>query len=289
MNIFVPKNNRVLIVVQLKGGLGNQMFQYAAGRCLSILHKVPLALDKGSYGPRQAAMYALDGLRVNAVEAGPEMIPKPGFFAKAFNRLAPVSMRRIFRETSLDFNPDFFSVKPPVYLKGYWQSWKYFEPQAGQIRKDFAFNIDFPAAVTAKAAELRAGESVALHFRRGDYTDPATASFHGACGPTYYEAAVKRFPGALFYIFTNDPAWVKNNLPAGISYEILSGSLTHTQYEDLFLMSRCRHQVIANSSFSWWAAWLNDYAEKQVVAPLKWYAKEDLNVQHLVPPEWQRI
>lgn len=289
MNIFVPKNYRALIVVQLKGGLGNQMFQYAAGRCLSVLHKVPLALDKGSYEPRQAGMYGLGGLSVDALEATPGMIPRPGFAEKVINRLAPVPMRRIFKESSLEFDPDFFKIKPPVYLKGYWQSWKYFEPVKDVIRQDFRFSAGFSETIMAKAAALRETESVAVHFRRGDYTNPGTASFHGACEPAYYEAAVKRFPGATFYIFTNDPEWVKNNLPAGISYEIPSGSLTHTQYEDLFLMSQCRHQVIANSSFSWWAAWLNGYAQKQVVAPLKWYAREDLNVQHLVPPGWQRI
>ncbi|RPD41912.1 alpha-1,2-fucosyltransferase [Chitinophaga barathri] len=273
----------------MKGGLGNQMFQYAAGRCLSVMNKVPLALDKGSYEPRQADMYGLGGLNVDALEATPEMIPQPGFIGKVINRLAPVPMRRIFKESSLEFDPLFFKVKPPVYLKGYWQSWKYFEPVKHLIRQDFQFSIRFSENIMAKAAELRSKESVAVHFRRGDYTNSEAASFHGACGPAYYEEAVKRFPGATFCIFTNDPAWVKDNLPAGISYEILSGSLTHTQYEDLFLMSQCRHQVIANSSFSWWAAWLNDYEGRQVVAPLKWYATEELNVHNLVPSDWQRI
>ncbi|MGN7722714.1 alpha-1,2-fucosyltransferase [Chitinophaga sp. 22620] len=278
-----------MILVQLKGGLGNQMFQYAAGRTLALQHDVPLFLDKGSYEPKQAGMYGLDGLRIAASVAGEDMIPRPGLLQKAFNRLAPAPWRRIFRERGMDFDPRFFSLRPPVYLKGYWQSWKYFGPQAAQIRQDFTFSLEFSPAIRAKAAELPQQETVAMHFRRGDYTNSEAAAFHGVLGPDYYEKAVQRFSGAKFIIFTNDPAWVRHNLPAGIDYEILSGSLSHTQYEDLFLMSRCRHQVIANSSFSWWAAWLNGHPDRQVVAPARWFAQPGQTAIDLVPPSWHRI
>lgn len=265
------------------------MFQYAAGRTLALRHDVLLYLDKGSYEPRQAAMYGLDGLRVRALPATADMIPRPGFLGKVFNRLAPASMRSVFREAHFHFDPAFFSVKPPVYLKGYWQSWKYFEPVEDVIREDFAFSIGFDEKIREKAERLRNSNSVAMHFRRGDYTSSAAATYHGICGPEYYQRAAERYPGATFYIFTNDPTWVKDNLPGGIDYEILSGSLSSTQYEDLFLMSSCRHQIIANSSYSWWAAWLNRHEGKRVTAPRRWFLAEGLSADDLVPESWERI
>ncbi|WP_298709793.1 alpha-1,2-fucosyltransferase [Chitinophaga sp.] len=278
-----------MILVQLKGGLGNQMFQYAAGRTLARQHDVPLFLDKDSYEPGQGRMYGLGGLHITANIAGADMIPRPGFLQKAFNRLAPASMRNVYREKHFHFDPAFFSLRPPVYLKGYWQSWKYFEPVKDLIREEFAFKTAFSPEILAKAQALRSSNSVAMHFRRGDYTSTSAAQYHGISEPEYYQKAAERYPGANFYIFTNDPAWVKDNLPQGIDYEILSGSLSHTQYEDLFLMSSCRHQVIANSSYSWWAAWLNRYEGKRITAPKRWFVAEGLHDGDLIPAGWDRI
>lgn len=265
------------------------MFQYAAGRTLARQHDVPLFLDKDSYEPGQGKMYGLGGLLITASIAGADMIPRPGFLQKAFNRLAPVPMRTVYREKHFHFDPAFFSLRPPIYLKGYWQSWKYFEPVKHLIREDFAFKTAFSPEILAKAEALRRGNSVAMHFRRGDYTSTSAATYHGICEPEYYQKAAERYPGATFYIFTNDPAWVKDNLPQGITYEILSGALSHTQYEDLFLMSSCRHQVIANSSYSWWAAWLNRYEGKRITAPKRWFVAEGMHDGDLIPAGWDRL
>lgn len=271
------------------------MFQYAAGRCLSLKHKVPLLLDPASYEPRQAAMYALDGLKISAQIAEDRVWKafQPSLPAKILNRLLPARWRRIYKEPFFHFAPDFFRVSPPVYLKGYWQSWRYFEPVKDIIREDFRFHVEFPEAVLEKAAALAEHNSVAMHFRRGDYTSSDAVQYHGICEPAYYQQAaqymLERLPDARFYIFTNDPEWVRNNLPPGIPCEILSGALSHTQYEDLFLMSRCRHQVIANSSFSWWAAWLNTFENKHVVAPQRWFATSEVEAKDLVPGDWHRI
>jgi hypothetical protein len=281
-----------LIIVQLKGGLGNQMFQYAAGRALSIRTGAPLLLDMGSYEPRQAGMYALDGLQIQAEPAAPEQLKafQPGIFGKALNRLLPLPLRRIYKEPHFQYDARFGQARPPLYMKGYWQSWKYFDAVKTQIREDFRFRQQFSPAILAKAAELEATESVAMHFRRGDYTQNVAVQYHGICGPDYYERAVEQLPAAVrYYIFTNDPDWVRENLPPGISANILSGSLSHNQYEDLFLMSRCRHQVIANSSYSWWAAWLNDYAGKKVIAPRRWFNEARLNTDDLIPSNWLTV
>lgn len=268
------------------------MFQYAAGRALALRHSVPLLLDTGSYEPKQAGMYGLNGLQVQAGIATPEQLGvfEQGLAGRVMNRLLPLQFRRIYKEPHFHYDPAFRQAKPPLYLKGYWQSWKYFDEAAAQVREDFRFAQGFSPAVLEKAALLESTASVALHFRRGDYTQQETVAYHGICGPAYYEKAVRQLPAGLqYYIFTNDPAWVRENLPPGISCEILSGTLSHTQYEDLFLMSRCRHQVIANSSYSWWAAWLNPFEDKQVIAPQQWFNAAQLDTHDLFPANWQTI
>lgn len=267
------------------------MFQYAAGRALAVKYRVPLMLDIASYEPKQAGMFALNGLAVQAgiAEAHDLELFQQGLIGKVLSRLRPPHKRRVYKEPHFHFDPGFFYTKPPLYLKGYWQSWRYFEPVADIIRKDFTFAQHFSAAVQEKAWQLKGSESVAIHFRRGDYTSKEAVEYHGITGADYYQQAVARFRDAKFYVFTNDPAWVRENLPTGIDYEILSGGLSHTPYEDLFLMSQCRHQIIANSSFSWWGAWLNEYAGKQVISPTQWFATGQLDAMDLIPASWYRI
>lgn len=268
------------------------MFQYAAGRALALRTGAPLLLDTGSYEPKQAGLYALNGLQVQAGIAAPADLQafEQGLAGKVLNRLLPLSMRRVYRERHFHYDTAFTQLRPPLYLKGYWQSWKHFREAEAQLREDFRFAGAFSPAIAEKAALLESTESVAMHFRRGDYTQQVTVDYHGICGPEYYGNAVRQLPaGVQYYIFTNDPAWVRENLPAGISAEMLSGTLSHTQYEDLYLMSRCRHQVIANSSYSWWAAWLNPYAGKKVIAPKQWFNQAQHNTQDLFPPNWITI
>ncbi len=268
------------------------MFQYAAGRALALRTGAPLLLDTGSYEPKQAGMYALNGLQVQAGIAAPAELQafEQGVAAKVLNRLLPPAMRRVYREPHFHYDAAFTRMRPPLYMKGYWQSWKYFREAEEPVRTDFRFAGAFSAAIEEKAALLESTESVAMHFRRGDYTQEITVNYHGICGPAYYNNAVRQLPaGIQYYIFTNDPAWVRENLPPGISAEILSGTLSHTQYEDLYLMSRCRHQVIANSSYSWWAAWLNPYAAKKVIAPKQWFNQAQHNTADLFPPNWITI
>lgn len=268
------------------------MFQYAAGRAVSLRTAATLLLDHAGYEPKQAGMYGLDGLRIQAGLATARDLQQfeQGTAGRILNRLIPLGMRRIYKEPHFHYDPAFPEAKPPLYMKGYWQSWKYFHDIEPQIRSDFRFAGTFSPGIMQKAGQLENTESVAMHFRRGDYTHQQAVQYHGICGPEYYEKAVQQLPtGLQYYIFTNDPAWVRDNLPAGISAEILSGSLSHTQYEDLFLMSRCRHQIIANSSFSWWAAWLNAYGGKKVVAPKRWFNEAQLNTRDLFPQNWLTI
>lgn len=283
------------IIIQLKGGLGNQMFQYAAGRALSLHRKASLLLDIASYEPKQAKMFALDAFNIEAELATSAVLQTfhQGILSRILRRVLPPGGRTVYKEPHFHFDKNFLLYRAPLYMKGYWQSWRYFQATEAIIRSDFRFREKFAPAVEAKARVLQNSNSVAMHFRRGDYTSTEAVNYHGICGPEYYQQAVEwmmnKLPDSFFYIFTNDPEWVRDNLPENIHCEILSGTLSHTQFEDLYLMSQCRHQIIANSSFSWWAAWLNNFGGKQVVAPAQWFAETKLNTTDLVPESWKRL
>ncbi len=181
-----------------------------------------------------------------------------------------------------------------VYLRGYWQSDRYFSDISSTIRKE----LTYPEPPTGKNAELlariREEDAICLHIRRGDYvSDPHTAAFHGVCSSAYYDRAIARLlPVAkkpIFYVFSDDPEWARSNIiPPGETIYVDHNSCTEP-FEDLRLMSACRHFVIANSSFSWWAAWLSDRAGKQVIAPQKWFQSEEKDTSDQTPTDWYRI
>jgi|SRR5208337_704280 len=236
-----------MIVANLKGGLGNQMFIYAAGRAMALRYNTGLILLKSDLGNANT---------------------KRHFQLDAFNIQAKST-------------PEGNVGDDLIYLNGYFQSEKYFADYAKQIRKDFTLkNLrELPIDPTAM--------SVGIHVRRGDYvTDPATNRYHGLCDLDYYRRSMKfiedRVGHCRFYLFSDDPQWARENLPG----ELISGNGL-TDQEELIAMSRTRHQVIANSSFSWWAAWLNPRLDKIVVAPEKWFAAPEVpDTRDLLPHEW---
>ena len=137
-------------------------------------------------------------------------------------------------------------------------------------------------------------QSVAIHLRRGDYVhDPVINAYHGVCGPDYYRTAVRevqrRVPEVRWFLFTDEPDWVAEHLDLGVPFELVSGNVIADTAQELWLMSRCRHQVIANSSFSWWAAWLGEQKGKVVVAPRRWFVDPTVDTGDLIPEGWIRI
>lgn len=297
-----------MVITRLMGGLGNQMFQYALGRALALRHGVPLKVDLDFLLRESRAIpdttphdYNLPHFRITAEPASAGEVarlrlPKARGWRRAVRRaqltLAPATLTHVV-ERSLAFDPRVLRAGPDVYLEGYWQSPHYFEHAATQVRDDFELREAPDARNAALLQEIARGESVAVHVRRGDYlSSPGAARVHGACGLDYYAAALQFIGGRLreprFFLFSDDPDWVRANLKVPGPATTVTGNAARP-WEDIRLMRACRHFVIANSSFSWWGAWLSTAPGKVVVAPRRWGLAPDLNVATRHPPGWITI
>jgi hypothetical protein len=184
-------------------------------------------------------------------------------------------------------------VKESVYLSGVWQSEKYFRDYEKNIRKEITLkNAPSPEFERMKR-QITQNQSVSIHVRRGDYVTKAkTNSLHGTCSPEYYRLAIKEISNNLtsptFFIFTDDVTWTKENLQIKQNNIYVSGN-KFSNAEELILMSMCQHNIIANSTFSWWAAWLNTNPHKVVIAPKQWFATSTIDTKDLIPPNWKTL
>jgi len=285
-----------MIISNIIGGLGNQMFQYAAGRTLAHLNKTFIKLDVSSFSESKLRSFDLLSFNANIGFATKQeisnLLPVHNF-EKAFQYLSPLKKRSYYREKEFGFDKKVLGLGKNVYLKGYFQSEKYFLPAKNIIISDFTFKKEFVKDVEDLSVSLRKENSVSVHIRRGDFDkDPVTTNYHGTLDIGYYNSAIElvrsRIPNATFYFFSDNIDWVKENLPipGGV---FVSGNITKNHIEDLYLMSQCRHNIIANSSFSWWGAWLNNNPEKIVIAPQKWFNKGPKDTQDLIPEGWFKI
>ena len=178
---------------------------------------------------------------------------------------------------------------------GFWQSEKYFIDKEKEIRADLTLKDAVgPKAQEVSAKIKNAKNSISLHVRRGDYvSDAKTNEHHGTCGPEYYVQALEYITSEIgkdiiVFIFSDDIEWVKDNMP--MSYPaVYVSSLDIPDYEELMLMSQCHHHIIANSSFSWWGAWLNPRPDKIVIAPKQWIRKMQWRHKDTVPKSWIRL
>ncbi len=286
-----------MIVVQLKGGLGNQLFQYAAGLALRQMHNCELLVDTSFYTTTQERKFDLDYLTIDYKVATTEELGEFDLpiYRKVWNRLVPVPYKRIYREASFAFDATFHQLQPPIYLKGYWQSEKYFQPYASVIATAFTVREKYIQHLAALTHDMQQHTSIAVHIRRGDYLRPEFVHVHGVLDATYYKQAIatmqQRYGNCTFYFFSDDIDWVQQNLPLNdMQYVFVSGHITHHAIEDFYAMQHCQHNIIANSSFAWWAAWLNKNPLKHVIAPLQWFApKHNQSTHDLIPSTWQRL
>ena len=284
-----------MIISQIIGGLGNQLFQYAAGRCLAIRQQTELALDISGFNAYKLRTFDLEAFEARyrySTDAENSVYHQRGFAGKLRDRLLPMAWRKVYREPHFHFHPRIFKTSSNIYLKGYWQSEKYFSPVASQIREELVMKPSFYEKVAELGKTMSSQPSVSVHVRRGDYTNPEVLRVHGILSPEYYRTAMQSFsdqdPNTVFYFFTDDFQWVKDNLPAENAV-LVSGVQSQTHFEDFWLMSQCRHNIIANSSFSWWAAWLNNNPGKQVIAPLQWFNEKKADTKDLIPAGWRRV
>ncbi|MBS3952248.1 MAG: FkbM family methyltransferase [Methylomicrobium sp.] len=281
-------NPEQIIVVKMMGGLGNQMFQFAAGLALARMRSATLKLDlsflnntksRKGFTRRDFGLHAFD--LVSDCEVTPGL---PDSEAKKSKK---------FVERSFKFDPGFFDLTGNIYLEGYWQSPKYFDSIKDELKNAFRLSGETNASRQALIQDITRNVAVAMHVRRGDYVQDAhTRTVHGVCSEAYYQLAseflVQKFPDAHFYIFSDDPEWCRaTDLVGSAPCTVVSdGSSVE---EDFYLMLLCRHFLIANSSLSWWAAYLGDDAAKTVIAPEPWFDDPTLEVDDLIPNDWVRF
>jgi hypothetical protein len=291
-----------MIIVKLMGGLGNQMFQYAAGRRLALNHNTILKLDLSfllNRTPRENftyRSYELGIFNIQAELASPSEINR--FVPTGKNMLnylkRKLKLNKLVKESHFHFDEGGLSSPDNSYLDGYWQSEKYFKEIEDIIRSDFTLKAKATNLNQELAKEIGSYNSVSLHIRRGDYvSNPETNNFHGSCSLGYYEKAIKKIADCIvephLFIFSDDPDWAKDNLIFEYPIKFVAHNGSEKSYEDLRLMSLCKHNIIANSSFSWWGAWLNRNPEKIVIAPEKWFNDSSINTDDLIPDSWLRI
>ncbi|MBR0172027.1 MAG: alpha-1,2-fucosyltransferase [Lachnospiraceae bacterium] len=277
-------------IIRLMGGLGNQMFQFALYRALQQKGKDVKIDDVTGYTNDRKRVPALEKTFGITYERASEE-ETAGYldlhrdFASRLRRRLLGYRARIFPEPA-DGNYDpAVAEQDNVYLNGYWQTERYFsDPDVRQrLRQDFTLD---PAQVITKQpvwetlAQIRNTESVSIHIRRGDYIEPEFAVVYGdICTEAYYVRAVdyilEREPRAVFYLFSDDREWTKKHFD-GERFVVAGGDDVLSDTEDMLLMSQCKHNIIANSSFSWWASWLNGNEKKMVVAPEKWLNTKDI-------------
>jgi hypothetical protein len=296
-----------MVIVKLISGLGNQLFQYALARQLALKNNVPLMLDTSFFDSQHLRSYKLNHYHIAATIANPNQINKMhGGRAKKiisprlYYRLERLFLKynRYYKEPKWwDYNPDLLYHTPAnIYLDGYWQCYKYFEDINPAIfnelsLKDTTEHDSYPFL----NAVMQQDSSVSIHIRRGDYiTDTVANNLMGVLPLSYYHQAIKYMSEQViapnFYIFSDDLNWAADHLKivAPVTFVDMAGG--SKDYLELDLMSRCTHNIIANSSFSWWGAFLNQHPGKIVIGPQNWVKQPEINKEiNLLFPQWIKM
>jgi hypothetical protein len=294
------------IVVRQISGLGNQLFQYAAGRYYAqrcgarmrmVLDPAKRAFSHGHPRPFLLSQFAI-------VSPVSEIRPWEQIFFSTRRQLAPLralmrraSQSQVFRETPAQrysFLED-LSVQSgtrTLYLAGYWQTYKIADALGPRLRTELAFRQPPEGRNLEMLGRIRkAKNAVSLHVRRGDYTLAAEGNI--ALPMEYYERAItrakERIDEPTFFVFSDDMEFARANLPAGLKTVFVDHNDHWTAHEDLRLMSGCRHHILANSTFSWWGAWLNPNEDKVVLAPRQWHLRAESYYPELMPPAWELL
>jgi hypothetical protein len=277
------------VIVRLRGGLGNQMFQYALGVAVAEAHQRNLYLDdlalRADPPGATPRTYALGAFSITPRLAS--QVPS--------GELDRLPLTAQVAEGSPCFHPEVLALNPfpYVYLRGFWQSQDYFRAVEPLLREHFRFRRPPRRSAVADAiAESRA--SVGVHIRRQDYLTPAGKHL-GFVGVEYYTRALEAMRGraheARFFVFSDDIEWCRDNIGLDAPHVFVTASDAgeDAAAADLQLMTMCRHFVIANSSFSWWAAWLSLHPGKIVIAPERWFDDPRLDARDVVPAGWLRL
>ncbi|MEY2811468.1 MAG: hypothetical protein RI991_463 [Bacteroidota bacterium] len=282
-----------MIITELNGGLGNQLFQYAAGLSLALKHQTTLKVSIQFKNNDTSRNLGLSHFNTNIIEANQEEINQ-FYSSSTLNRslqaLLPPPFKHYFREKHFAYQSGFNKLGPNVYLKGYWQSELYFSSIIDQVKATFTLKPEYYSSVLSLIEEIKTSESVSIHIRKGDYLLHPYSEYYASLESAYYITAIaalqEQHPQLKLFVFTDDPNWVNENLHLASPYRLISGIETSSMYEDFQAMLSCKYHIIANSSFSWWTAWLSAREGKKVIAPKQWFKNGPTDTQDLVPKSW---
>lgn len=292
-----------MIVVKLTGGIGNQLFQYSLGRHLAEINNTKLKIDISSYESYDLHGYELNKFNIQEQYPSNEELETINKFSngiyerlkrKIFNFASQYSPPNIIEKDTFLFDPKILKMTGDIYLDGYWQSEKYFVGIEEIIRNELTIKLPQQDLNKEVSEMIGSSNSVSIHIRRGDYiSNQETYKKHGVCEMSYYQECILRLcekvNNPFFYLFSDDPEWVRENFYLDFPIKIIDFNSKDKSYEDLRLMSQCKHNIIANSSFSWWGAWLNNNKNKLVFAPKKWQVSGSNEFKDLVPKKWITI
>lgn len=280
-----------MIITRLFGGLGNQLFQYALGRVVAYKNNVELKLDISLFDTYELRKYELGVFNIVENFARKEEIKN--YKNKKLFKFINIKNKKYFEQKKFGYDDIILKVKKHAYLAGYWTSPKYFDDFADIIRYDFSLKPELQPKGRFEEM-IRNTNSVSIHVRRGDYvSNSETRALYDVCNLQYYSRAidyiVENVENPIFFVFSDDIEWVKQNLE--INFEKYFMENNGKDYEDLMLMSLCKNNIIANSTFSWWGAWLNSNVEKIIIAPEIWFNDIEKNKQtvDLIPEGWMRL
>lgn len=298
-----------MIVSRIDGGLGNQMFQYAYGAYLAKQLGCELRLDLSAFAAGRQHGYLLDRFRIEALEADEQLLrrrpvryrypstPRGAWLGQVLGLFDRNKLRR-YKESPFGFHPRHLRVRGQRYLVGYWQSESFFPGMRSALLQQFVLRKPLSESSCRIAAKMQATESLAIHIRRGDYlSNPEAAKIYHTLGLEYYMTAIQHWQSGLpqssaertVFVFSNDIPWCREHLQLPFPIHFVDHTTADTAHEDLVLMSQAKSCVIANSTFSWWGAWLNQHADCKIYAPARWFRPGVMNDNHLIPARWQRL
>ncbi len=301
------------VIVSILGGLGNQMFQAAAGMAFAERIGGRLLIDTGLLRDHAAGRHFVNRhFDLNLFATDYPEVPLRwrlrhnghglGFCGKISSKLwrilSPLNVVRESRFSWQELDSERTDGRP-LYLEGLWQSWRYFRGQEASIRDVFKFRHELPESALGLAAQLRSDTAVALHVRRGDYvSNPKDAATLGFIGKPYYQKAVSVAcssisGGPTFFVFSDDLAWCQQNfgwLPGPVTFidQVICDRRPVHQL-DFQLLSQSKRFILSNSTFAWWAAWLAEAQDKLVIAPKAWFRDTSIDSSDLCPPEWNLV
>ncbi len=293
-----------MIIIKLTGGLGNQLFQYGFGRYLSekfnseLKFDVQTINDSANFTNRSFGLENFN-IKVNLATSSDISTLKyfsEGLFGRIERKLiqnVPFLNPKYMVQSSNDYKTNIKNIRDNCYYDGYWQSEKYFKPIETILKTELQYTAVLNDKNALLLTDIINNESISVHIRRGDYLSiKVNGKLFAVCSDDYYKQAINYFLNkndkSIFYIFSDDVDWAKSNFN-GDSYLIVDNNANNPEI-DLYLMSNCKHNIIANSSYSWWGAWLNRNSDKTIIAPKQWYrGKQNEMINDLIPSKWIKL